>query len=171
MSTVYEIAHVARLTPENSQILLKGDFPSLLFREKEKEKQIDCIQVKRAFPFEKGEEFIVLSDENDNDLGFIRDLKERTAEEQEILRKELAHRYFMAKIQKIHKVADRSGYSYWNVETDIGKVEFSVRDTYKSIMYIGSQMIITDADGNRFQIEDPGKLDRSSRKKIDLYIR
>ncbi|MBQ8399289.1 MAG: DUF1854 domain-containing protein, partial [Clostridia bacterium] len=51
-----------------------------------------------------------------------------------------------------------------------GPLEFSVRDTYKSLIHLGKRIIVTDADGNRYDIPDSTSLDRTSRKQIDLYL-
>ncbi len=170
MQTIFEIADIRLLTPENSEILLEGDFPVLILLENGLRTRVGTVEVKRAFPFEKPEEFIVLADEDGKDQGFIRSLSQRRESEKDILRKELARRYFMPLIRRILKITDRFGFSYWKVETDGGIIEFSVRDTYKSIIRPDERMIITDADGNRFQIPDVNALDKRSRKKIDLYL-
>ena len=104
------------------------------------------------------------------DCGLIRRLSDRTEEEQTILRRALALRYFMPKITRVLKVNDRFGFSYFKVETTSGKLEFSVRDPYKSIFVLGRRMIITDADGNRFEIPDVDALEKQDRRKIEQYL-
>lgn len=170
MQSIFEIADIRPLTPENSEILLEGDFPVLYLLEDGQKKRVGIVEVKQAFPFEKSDEFIVLSDEEGKDQGFIRSLAERNESEHKILEKELARRYFMPVIKKILKVTDRFGFSYWKVETDGGILEFSVRDAYKSIIRPDERMIITDADGNRFVIPNVNTLDKKSRRKIELYL-
>ena len=170
MKSVYEIADVRRLTTADSQIAPEGDFPVLSLLENDGWRRVGIVTVKRAFPFEAPDEFIVLADEEDKDLGFIRALSERTPEERALLEKELSRRYFMPKIEKILKVTDRFGFSYWSVETDKGHMEFSVKDTFKSLIRLGDRLIVTDADGSRYDLPSISALDKRSRKKIDLYL-
>ena len=171
MSTVYEIAQISELTKDTAKVFKNGDFPSLSVTKNGEEQTYNAVQIKRAFPFEKEDEFIVIADKDGKDLGFYRRLSDLPEEEQSILREELCRRYFMPKIKKVLKANDRFGFSYWKVETDVGALEFSMQDTYKSILYLGSRMILTDADGNRYEIPDVRALDRSSKKKIEIYLR
>ncbi len=170
MNSVFEIAGVSPLTTDNSEIVSEGDFPVLYKTTDNKRERIGVFEAKRAFPFEKEEEFIILVSEDGTDLGFIRRLCDRTAEEQALLQKELKRRYFMPVITKIHRVKEQFAFSYWKVDTDCGPLEFSVRDTYKSLIHLGRRIIVTDADGNRYDIPDSTKLDHASRKQIDLYL-
>ncbi len=170
MQSIYEIADIRKLTTENSKIVPEGDFPVLFLLEENGERRLGPIEVKRAFPFEKPEEFIVLTDSEGKDQGFIRALSERREEEQILLRKELARRYFMPQIKKIFKITDRFNFSYWKTDTDKGTLEFSVRDTNRSIVHLGKRLIITDADGNRYEIPDIDKLQSTDRKKIEIYL-
>jgi hypothetical protein len=170
MNSVFDIAGIRALTAENSRIAKEGDFPVLYLCENGKEERLDVFEAKRAFPFEAEEEFIVLLSKDGKDLGFIRALSERSEEERTILKEDLKRRYFMPKIEKILKVNEKFAFSYWKVETSSGPLEFSVRDTYKSLIHLGSRIIVTDADGNRYDIPDVTALDKSSRKKIDIYL-
>ena len=88
----------------------------------------------------------------------------------ELIRKELNRRYYMPVIKEILKVVDRFGFSYWTVKTSGGPLEFSVRDPYKSILHLGNRLIITDADGNRYEIPDVTALKKSDLRKIELYL-
>ena len=170
MNSVFDIAGIRALDAHNSRIEKEGDFPVLYVITDGKEERMGIFESKRAFPFEKDEEFIVLVSQDGKDLGFIRSIADRTAEEQALLKADLQRRYFMPKITKIYKVSERFAFSYWKVDTTSGPLEFSVRDTYKSLIHLGSRIIVTDADGNRYDIPDVSRLDKASKKKIDLYL-
>ena len=63
------------------------------------------------------------------------------------------------------------GFSYWQVETDIGDMEISLQDTYRSLNKVGGgRVIVTDISGNRYEIECFDKLDRRSQRKLELYL-
>ena len=54
MDSVFEIAGILPLTPENSEIVEEGDFPVLyLLDDKGKKERLGLIEIKRAFPFEQ----------------------------------------------------------------------------------------------------------------------
>ena len=92
-------------------------------------------------------------------------------EEKEIIVRELERKYYTPSIKKILSVKDRFGFSYWDVETESGKVTFTLQDTFKSISRAGdNKLFFSDVDGNRFVIENIEALDRKSHKKIELYL-
>ena len=83
----------------------------------------------------------------------------------------LDRKYFAPEITKINSVKDRFGYSYWSVETDHGKMDFTLQDTFRAIARISdNRVVITDIKGNRFNITDVEALDHSSYRKIELYL-
>lgn len=123
----------------------------------------------RAFPFDRPYEFISVSDEN-GEIGIIFDIKdfEKCAD---LLIGELDAKYFAPKILKVNSLKERFGYSYWKVKCDRGDYEFTVKDTFKSIIHISEDRVfILDVDNNRFEIESLSALDRNSFRKIELYL-
>ena len=57
------------------------------------------------------------------------------------------------------------------MQTDRGEAEFSVKDTYKSIVKLSDTLVIViDSDDSRYVINDVRELDASSYKKIELYL-
>ena len=166
----FKIAGILPLTRENAGITEENGFPVLTLVENGEKNRVGIVEVKRAFPFESLDEYLVLEDEKGTDRGLIRRLSERSEEEQRILNKALAVRYFMPQITAVEKVNDRFGFSYFKVDTTAGKLEFSVRDPYRSIVVLGKRMILTDADGNRFEIPDVDALPKKDRRKIEQYL-
>ena len=137
MKSVYEIADVRRLTTADSKIAPEGDFPVLSLLENDGWRRVGIVTVKRAFPFEAPDEFIVLADEEDKDLGFIRALSERTPEERALLEKELSRRYFMPKITHIEKVNDRKAAAlYEGIDSSDGFYRSPVRKDSRSRMNV-----------------------------------
>ena len=78
----------------------------------------------------------------------------------------------MRVIKKILTLKDKNGITTWKVITaDSLEAEFALKDTYASMFHVSeTRLLITDIDGNRFEIEDAEKLDRASRRKIELYL-
>lgn len=129
------------------------------------------VQFHRAFPFDAPEEYISVLDEDGGEYGIIRALSDFTGEARELIEAELARKYLSPTITKICSLKDKLGFSYWDVETDCGKRSFTMRDTYRNLFHSSENgIVLTDVDGNRYEIPDVLKLDPSSYRKIELYL-
>ena len=108
---------------------------------------------------DKGEEICMISS--------LQDLNEVTAE---IIQKELRKHYLTAIIHKIYSVRSEFGVSYWDVHTNRGRREFVVEENSNQFIWMNEgRLLITDVDGNRFEIPDIRQLDKDSGKRI-LHI-
>ena len=170
MKSVYEIADVRQLTSDNSLIVKEGDFAVLYLLEGEEKQRIGTVEVKLAFPFEKTDGFIVLFDERGQDAGLIEDLGMRAPEEQVLLKVDLCRRYYMPVITGIVNVSERFNSSTWEVLTAEGTLRFSVKDTNRSLIHLDNRLIVTDADGNRYDIPDVTALPKKDRRKLEIYL-
>ena len=160
------------LTPENGHFTPNGDLPSLIKTNTDGSKtEYKKIYLVRNFPFEYEYEYITVLDENMKEAGIIRSCDEFPAEQSELLKKDLDRRYYMPKIKTIVKMKEKMGFSNWTVETDFGTITFSVKDTYKNMVKLPKgRCIITDVDGNRYEIPNLNELDKKSYKKIELVV-
>ena len=139
------------------------------------EKIAERIFLSRAFPFDMPYEYISVLDRDKKEIGFIRTLDDFDEPEKTLLRSELETKYYTPVIKRIIQVKERYGFSYWKCECEFGEHSFTLRDTFRSIIRAyrpdGTQRIyILDIDGNRYEIPDVEKLDRTSYKKIELYL-
>jgi len=88
-----------------------------------------------------------------------------------LLRGELARKYYAPVLRSIISLRDRYGYAYCTARTDTGEISFTLRDASRSILKVDEhRVVITDIDGNRYDIPDIEALDRGSYKKIELYL-
>ena len=125
----------------------------------------------RAFPFELPNQFISVQDKEGKEFGIIKDLTDLDDSSTVNVKSALDRKYFTPIITKIHSLKERFGYSYWIVDTDKGKMNFTLQDTFRSIAKISEvRLVITDIDGNRYYILDAEALDPASFKKIELYL-
>lgn len=155
------------ITGENAVFsATEGGFVRMKFREKECER----IAVHRCFPFTDPDRFLSIRDQDGNELGIIRALSDLPEETQELLRRQMALRYFLPKILKVHSVKEEYGYSYWDVITDKGACRFTASSHNAVAKLSETRLIIQDIHGNRYEIEDVYKLTPKEIKKIDLYI-
>lgn len=179
-----DMAEVTYLTPENSRFYLtKNGFPALEavlpkfgddLEEEDKtpiKQDFGRVYFHRCFPFESPDEYISVLNGDGREYAMIRRLSDLPEEAQNIIKTELTRKYFCPTIEKIYTLKEKLDYSFWEVKTSLGDMNFSMHDTYRNIARVGNGMLIlTDVDGNRFRIEDVSKLDRKSFKKIELYL-
>ncbi|MBO4794764.1 MAG: DUF1854 domain-containing protein [Clostridia bacterium] len=125
----------------------------------------------RAFPYDSAENFISVTDKEGNEYGLIRSLSEFDGAGREIIERELKRKYYTPVITKIKSVKERFGYSYWEVETESGSASFAMHDTFRNTAKISEErVVLTDVDGNRYEIKDVFALDRKSYRRIELYL-
>ncbi|MBQ7364794.1 MAG: DUF1854 domain-containing protein [Clostridia bacterium] len=168
--TLSSIIEIVYLTPDNATFYQKGDFLALTTHIKGEEQDHGVIKLRRLFPFEELWCDITVMNAAGEEIGVIASL-EPFGDTKALLVNELERVYFTPKISKIYSMKDKYGFSSWDVETDIGRITFSVKDTFRSIISLGQgRAIITDVDGSRYEIPDATKLDKSSYKKVELYL-
>jgi hypothetical protein len=180
-----DLAEILYLTKDNSRFYLtKNGFPAmeavLPKRGDDLELTADTTPVKqdfgrvyfhRCFPFETPDEFISVLDKDGREYGMILRLNDLPEDAQAIIKNELDRKYLCPTIKKIKSLKDKLGYSYWDVETDVGELSFSTHDTYRNMAKVGGgKVVVTDVDGNRYHIEDVNALDKKSFKKIELFL-
>lgn len=164
--TLAEISVTVWLTPENASFSMKNGFLYMTLDGVEQR-----VALCREFPFELLWEFISVLDEEQNELGIIRNIELFEGETREMLVTELRRRYYSPEIKRILSMKERYGFSYWKVETEEGEVSFTLHDTFRSIIRVGEhRAILFDVNGNRFEIPDVRALDRKSLKKVELYL-
>ncbi len=154
------------LTEENTAFEQKNGFLYI------KNGKDDCrVFLNRAFPRELLWEFISVLDEEQQEIGIIRNVELLGEESRRLVVTELQRRYYSPVLLKIHSMKERYGFSYWKAETADGSVQFTLHDTYRSIVRAGGKrVLLTDVNGNRFEIPDVTALDKKSYKKIEFYL-
>ncbi|MDW7656609.1 MAG: DUF1854 domain-containing protein [Bacillota bacterium] len=131
------------------------------------------VAVHRCFPFSAPDEYISIreSDESSKEIGLILKLGDWDKDTQAMLCEQLELRYFNPKITRIKHVKEEYGYAYWDVGTDRGDCRFVVRMGSGTVIHIGSgRYIVTDVDGNRFEIPDIKTLSPQEMKRLDMFI-
>jgi len=125
----------------------------------------------RAFPLTSPDEFISVSDEDGKEIGIIRRLRDLDASSRAIVQEELEKAYFMPKIKRILKVKELyGGMTDFSVETDRGYREFECHGR-SAVRWVGaSRVVITDVDGNKYEIPDLKELDPRSRSLFGWVV-
>ena len=166
--TVKENPNSVQISKENAKFMMKNGF---LFMACPKDAEPRRVHLHRDFPFDNPWSYISVLSTDSVELAFIQSVDLFEEEDKALIVRELERKYYTPSIKKIISVKDRFGFSYWDVETESGKVTFTLQDTFKSISRAGdNKLFFSDVDGNRFVIEDIEALDRKSHKKIELYL-
>lgn len=165
-----ELLEMRFLTGENAEFTRTlGGFIAL----KTGDKEYARVGVYLTFPLTNPEEFISIreTDEKAKEIGLIESMDKFPREQQEMLREQIKLRYFMPVITKILDVKDEYGYAYWNVVTTFGACRFTTQLSGDVVIHLSdSRLLVTDIDGNRYEIPDFYQLGVMERKKLDLFI-
>lgn len=170
-STLDKVVHIEYLSPAEAKFFKNGDFLGLKIEKDGETNEYPRVFLHRMFPFEELWAHISVLTADNEEIGMIAEAGDFPEEAATLLKEELDRKYLMPTITAIHMLKDNFGFSTWKVESDIGPLEFTLRDTYRSMLKVGEgRVIITDSDGNRYEIPDVNKLDKKSYRKIELYL-
>ncbi len=132
------------------------------------------VQVYQSFPFTDPDAYISIreADEKAREIGMIKNLKKDVSREtRQILEEQLRLRYFTPKIEKIINIKDEYGFAYFDVLTDHGACRFTIQMGGGSVVHLtDTRLMITDLDGNRFEIVDVTRLSTQELRKLDLFL-
>jgi len=131
------------------------------------------VTVAPAFPISRPNRFVYFFDSDGGEVGLLTEPRRLDRESRERLLTHTDQAYFMPRITRIINVDERpgSGLARWDVETDRGDSIFEVVSRSESVWYVGkNRIVIRDADGNRYLIEDLTALDRRSRRLAELHM-
>ncbi len=124
-----------------------------------------------AFPYESRDTYVSVLDIHEDEIGIIVDLNDIDEASRAVAAAEIKRRYYMPEIISIKAMKEKSGFGYWEVNTTEGDMSFTVWDNFKNIVKIGTdKAVIFDVSGNRFCVPELSKLDKKSRRKIELYL-
>ena len=128
------------------------------------------VEAVRSFPINETIRYIALLDSEGDEIGIVEDVRKLTPKSRDVLMEELQKRYFMPKITKINSLDGQFGITQWEVETTQGDVEFGMRTRYDIVTLENGRVLIKDADGNRYEIENYNKLDPKSIALLQTQI-
>lgn len=165
-----EMLRVRYLNDENAKFERTGTgFLSL----KVGEEFYPRVQVVRMFPFSDKNQFISIrtAEERSKEIGIVENIATVSRETAEMLEEQLTLHYFTPVIKKINKIKDEYGFAYWNVVTEHGECNFTIRMGGNSVIHLSdTRILIMDIDENRFEIPDMNALTANERKKLDLFL-
>lgn len=128
-----------------------GGFLSMRF----KDAVFPRVHLYRIFPLSLSDGYISVRDHEDKEIGIIESTEGMPRKHKILIEDEIASRYFTPVIERIVSLREEFGYSYWEVDTNSGVCRFTVHNRHNPVLQLeGKRILITDVDGNRFEIED-----------------
>ena len=165
-----DLLELRYITKENATFSrTPGGFVKLTY----KDTTYDRVGVYRTFPVTQPEEFISIREANEKarEIGVVEKLSDLDPEQAKMLKEQLDLRYFTPEITKVFDIKTEYGYGYFHVMTTYGECRFTIHNGGSSVVSLtDTRIIITDLDGNRFEVPDIMKLTVAERKKLDLFI-
>ena len=148
------------LDPRKIRIFRAAGIPRLTLQD---DRSWAKVSVARAFPLSDPKHYIGFLDGAGKDVGLLHDPDQLDPESRKLVEEELEKRYFVPIVERVSSVKEEFGTIYWTVETDRGAKEIVVRNLRDNLQELAQgRVIITDADGNRFEFPDINKLDNKS---------
>lgn len=166
-----DMLKVRYLTRDNCKFSLSaGGFVTLDF-DKNIYENVDII---RTFPFTMPDELLSVRESTGKkrEIGIIKNLTtDFDKDTVNVISKHLELRYYMPVIEKIISIKEVSGYVHFKVNTNHGEINFSLQSNGNHFSYLSdTRILITDLEGNRYEIPDVKQLTAKELKKLDLYM-
>jgi ATP-binding cassette subfamily B protein len=107
----------------------------------------------------------------DYEVGLVRDLAEWPLAARALLEGALLRRYFVRVIRSVEDIALEYGLLTFQVETDHGRLEFTMRNSHSCAQDYGeSGKLLLDVDDNRYLVEDVDALPRRGQLLFRRYV-
>ncbi len=150
----------------------ESGFMTLVFQGKTYKK----INLTRLQPFYSKFEYVSVNYENDEkefiEVGVIRDIREMSKEQFELIDNFLEYKYYMPLITKVYSIKENMrGSLFVKAATNAGEKTLCIRDWYRNFKLIGGKYLyVCDVDGNKYYCDDIEKrLDKKSVANIELF--
>jgi hypothetical protein len=119
--------------------------------------------VVRIFPLSRPEAYFSVRDGGGKEVGVLVSLDGMDPGSAALVRTELERRYMTFRLTAVRRAQERFGIVEWEVETDRGPCHFSTRDLRESVIRLPNrQYVLSDVEGNRFEIVDLSALSLQS---------
>jgi len=149
--------------------LQRDAYGRLVLTTAEGKRHIGVVPV-RAFPIAAPDEGVALVSAEGREVAWADHLSALPHAIRALIEDELATREFMPEIERIVEVSGFACPSTWQVLTDRGPTQLSLK-AEEDIRRLGhTQLLIADRHGVHFLVRDLARLDRRSRKLLDRFL-
>lgn len=124
------------------------------------------VRARRVFPLTSKADYVSFLDEDEKEVALLAHPHGLDKQSRQALEEALGRMYYVAKITRVDSITEKMGVSKWQVETDRGYATFEVADRSRIRRLARGGILIVDADGNRFEIEDVTQLDEASQALV-----
>lgn len=128
------------------------------------------VTLRRAFPWSSPGRFVSVRGSDGKEIFLIDDLAMLPPHQLKFVEAWLARHSFIPKITRVLQIDMDFGYQQWKVETDRGPAEFRVQEREDVRFLHDGRFAIKDADGNIYELNTLDKLDRDSRRAVELLL-
>lgn len=129
------------------------------------------VRIVRLFPMADPEDWISVLDEKGAEIGILRHVSALEDAPRRLIREELRRQYIVPRIERIDSCVERFDLVTFDVQTDRGPRTFSVRNLRETVLVPSpGRVILTDTDGNRYDIPNLAGLDARSRAHMEQFF-
>lgn len=122
-------------------------------------------------PLSKPGQYLALLDGKGGEIALLPTLDELSPASREAVLAEVHRRYLTARVQAVTHARQEFGVTYWTVDTDRGGRSFVTENLQENAVWLSdTHLLLLDADGNRFEIEDVSRLDDHSRHLVETIV-
>ena len=149
--------------------LRRDAFGRLVLTDAEGREHVGVVAV-RAFPISAPDEGVSVVDADGHELAWVPRLDALDEARRTLLTEALEQREFMPRLLRVHAVSSFATPSTWDVETDRGPTRFVLKGE-EDIRRLGpGLLIVNDAHGVQYLIQDLLGMDKHSRKLLDRFL-
>lgn len=167
-ATLTEASDLRYLNPSTLQFFRHGATLRLTI-----ENELSCLQVTvvRLFPLSEPQSYLSIRSGDNNEIGVLMAASELDLESRQLVAEELERRYLVPVVQRVIAVKERFGTIEWQVETDRGTRTFTTRELRENVAQPSpNRYLLSDVDGNRYDVRDLQALDPASRMHLSRYL-
>ena len=124
----------------------------------------------RAFPIAAPDEGISLVNFEGHEVGWAERMADLPDSVRGLIEEELASREFVPEIERIASVSSFACPSIWQVQTNRGAAELTLKGEEDIRRLSRTRLLIADSHGIQFLVRDLNELDRHSRKLLDRFL-
>ncbi|MBC8134807.1 MAG: DUF1854 domain-containing protein [Fibrella sp.] len=129
------------------------------------------VKLFQSAPLSLPRQYISLQSGKSEEILMVRRLEDLSPESRAVAEEELRRRYLTARIEKVTEVRTEFGITYWHVGTDKGERDFVIQSLSESCLWLSDDhVLLTDSDGNRFEIVSRAALDTLSQVQLDSVL-
>jgi len=128
------------------------------------------VRIKLGRPLYKPEDFASVLGEK-GEVALLVNLGALKPAARAVLEEHRVRNDLTTKVLKVKSISHQFGAAFWDVETEKGARQFVIRGTSEHVRWLDDdRLLITDVNGNRFEIPSMSRLDKRSLDHIHLIL-